>query len=93
MLDGLLDILVSAVVACLNALIVAIAAVLSGLFAILPDMPDLPTPPDAMTTAAEWVSWFFPVGTVIDILAFVLTMFLLWQAVVLALRWAKATDA
>jgi len=52
-------------------------------------MPDLPDEPESVETASEWVSWFFPVGTVIDVLAFVLTMFLLWQAVALALRWAK----
>jgi len=89
-LDGLLDILVDAVVLVINAFIAAIGAVLGALFAVLPDLPELPEPPDAIETAASWVAWFFPVGTVIDVLAFVLTMYLLWQAVALALRWAKA---
>jgi hypothetical protein len=88
-LDGLLDILVDAAIACINAVIAALGFVLQGLFDLLPDLPDLPELPDPFVTAEEWVSWFFPVGTVIDALAFVLTMWLLWQAVALALRWAK----
>jgi len=92
MLDGLVDLLVDAVVACVNAFVAALAAVLQALFDVLPDMPDLPEPPEAFTDAAGWVAWFFPVGTLLDVLAFVLTMWLLWQAVALALRWAKGID-
>jgi hypothetical protein len=89
-LGGLLDILLEAVVACLNALIAALGAVLAALFALLPDLPDLPELPDAVTTAESWVAWFFPIGTVVDILVWGFTMWLLWQAVAIALRWAKA---
>lgn len=85
LLSGIADLVVDA----LNALIAAFAVVLEALFAILPDMPELPEPPDALITAESWVAWFFPVGTLIDVLVFTLSMYLLWQAVALALRWAK----
>jgi hypothetical protein len=89
-LDSLLGILVDAVVACLNALIAALGAVLAALFALLPDLPALPDLPDSMVTAESWVAWFFPISTVVDILTWGFAMWLLWQAVALALRWAKA---
>jgi hypothetical protein len=86
----LLSLVGKLVILAVNALIAAFAVVLGALFSILPDMPALPSLPDAMVTAESWVAWFFPVGTLFDILAFVLSMWLLWQAVALALRWAKA---
>jgi hypothetical protein len=92
MVSDLLAGMVGLVVAALNALIAAIGAVLSVLFSILPTMPDLPDLPDAITTAESWVAWFFPVGTVVDILTFVAAMWLLFQIVALVLRWAKATS-
>jgi len=92
MLSWLLDHVVELLIRGLNGLIAALAAVLSALFDVLPDMPDLPEPPESLVTAESWVAWFFPVGTVLDILAFVLAMFLLWQVVAIVLRWAKAKD-
>lgn len=83
------DAIVGAVVAALNALIAALATVIGALFAALPDLPSLPSPPTAMLTAEAWVAWFFPVSTVVDILVFVLSMWLLWTIVALGLRWAK----
>jgi hypothetical protein len=79
------------VVRALNALIAGLAAALALVLAVLPDMPDLPTPSVALVRAESWVSWFFPVGTLLDVLAFVVTVWLLWQAVAIALRWAKAS--
>lgn len=89
-LDGLFSGIVSLVIQGINGLIAAIGAVLSGLFAALPSMPALPSPPTALTTAEAWVAWVFPVSTMIDALAFVLSMWLLWVVVAIALRWAKA---
>lgn len=90
MIGGLLSGLEEIVVKALNALILALGTVLQAAFSALPDLPALPGLPDAFVTAEGWVAWFFPVGTVIDALAFVLSMYLLWQAVAIALRWAKA---
>jgi hypothetical protein len=89
----LLDNVGHLVVIALNALIAALASVLAGLFSLLPDMPALPSLPDAMVTAEAWVAWVFPVSTVFDILVFGFSMWLLWQAVALALRWAKALQS
>lgn len=73
-----------------NALLAAIGAALSAAISVLPDMPALPDPPTALVTAESWVAWAFPVGTMLDVLAFVLVIFLLWQLVAIALRWARA---
>lgn len=89
MLDGLVDLLVSAATAVLNTIIAALGAVLAGLVAILPDLPEPPELPEAFTTSASWVAWFFPVDQLLLALAFVVSMWLLWQIVALALRWAK----
>lgn len=75
-----------------NAIVAGIAAILSPMVSTLPDMPALPTMPAAFTTAYSWVAWFFPVGTLVDVLAFVLAMWIVWQVVVLILRWAKASN-
>lgn len=92
MLSGLGQALADAVVGVLNALIAALAAVIGALFALLPDMPPLPDLPEPMATAEAWVAWVFPVQTVWDILVFGFAMWLLWQAVAIALRWAKALN-
>jgi hypothetical protein len=89
----LLDNVGHLVVIGLNALIAALGTVIAGLFSLLPDMPALPTLPDAMVTAEAWVAWVFPVSTVFDILVFGFSMWLLWQAVALALRWARALQS
>lgn len=75
-----------------NGLIQGFALVLSGFVAILPSMPALPTMPTAFTTAYAWVAWFFPVNTLLALLASVLAFWLIWQVVVIALRWAKAVN-
>lgn len=80
------------VIDALNGLIAALGTVLQGFFDLLPDLPDLPDEPDSVVTASSWVAWFFPVSTLLDVLAFILSMWLLWQAVAIALRWAKALN-
>lgn len=76
----------------LNGLILALGTIVGGFLSILPDMPALPTLPDPFTTAAAWVAWFFPVDTLLTVLALVITLWLVWQLVVVALRWAKAVS-
>jgi hypothetical protein len=53
-------------------------------------MPTMPGVPSGVTTAAGWVAWVFPVGTAVNILAFMITAWIVWQIIALALRWAKA---
>ncbi len=74
----------------LNFVIASIGALLEGLAAVLPDMPELPAVPGPVTTALAWVNWVFPVSTVVAVLAFLMAAWLLWQAVAIALRWARA---
>lgn len=93
MLNALLDGIEALCVRGLNGIIAALGSLLSALISLLPELPGLPTPPAALLMAEGWVAWVFPVGTLLDILAFVLVMWLLWQGVALALRWAKATNA
>jgi len=89
-IDALIHAIGQLVIGAINALIEALAAVLAALFAILPDMPDLPDPPEAVVTAESWVAWFLPVHQIVLSLTFVVSMWLLWQGVSIALKWAKA---
>lgn len=88
----LLEIIVRLAIKALNGLIAAFAAVMEQAVDLLPDMPSLPDPPDALVTAEAWVAWFFPVNTLLDILAATLVFFIVWSAVVIGLRWAKASE-
>jgi hypothetical protein len=88
--DALIGAMADVVTSAINALVAALAFVIAGLFALLPNMPDLPELPEPFVTAESWVAWFFPVSTLLNILAFWLAMWLLWQVIALALRWAKA---
>lgn len=90
-IGGLFDGIVALLLEAVNGLIAALGGLLQALFDALPALPALPDPPDALLTAESWVAWAFPVGTLLDVLAFVLAMWLLWQAVAIVLRWAKAT--
>lgn|SRR5881392_93165 len=82
----------TALVTILNALIAALGALLALLISLDPiDMPAPPTLPAPMTTALGWVAWVFPVGTAVSILVFFVTAWIMWQVVLIGLRWAKAS--
>jgi hypothetical protein len=84
----------------LSALVDGVNLVIAGLAAFVQflvdadpiSFPSVPAWPSAMTTAYAWIAWVFPVGVVIDILAFVVVAWLAWQLVALGLRWAKLTS-
>jgi hypothetical protein len=82
----------TAIMVSINAIIYALGTVISGLLAILPTMPDPPTMPTWATDALGWVAWVFPVGTLLDVIGFLVAAFLLWFGVSIALRWAKAVS-
>jgi hypothetical protein len=67
----------------------ALGALLDGAIALLPGMPTLPAMPGPMVTALGWVSWAFPVGTVVHIFGFIAGAWLLWQVVAALMRWLK----
>jgi len=77
----------------LNLVIVALGAMVTALCAVLPSMPSLPDMPSQFTTAASYIAWFFPVGTLVDVLAFFIAAQLLWWGVSIGLRWAKVIAA
>jgi hypothetical protein len=79
--------------AAINGFVAALGAVVALAIAAIPvDMPDPPAMPDAMTTALSWVAWVFPIGTLLAIIAFFLSVWLMWQAIAVVLRWVKALD-
>lgn len=85
----------------INISIAGIAAALVDILALLPDMPDLPSTPDwsplgagpTFSDVEGWVAWFWPVNTTVQILAFLVLAYLVWQGVSILLRWAKAINA
>jgi hypothetical protein len=81
-----------ALVAVANLVIAGLAAFVQGIIDLSPvSFPDIPDWPAPMETALGWIAWVFPVGTVVQILAFVVVAWLAWQLVALGLRWAKLT--
>jgi hypothetical protein len=73
----------------INAIIAALAVLVGTVAALLPNLPSLPSLPTYMVTAEGWVAWVFPVHQAVLVLAFILTAWLVWQVVALAMRWAK----
>jgi hypothetical protein len=83
----------TALVLTLNLILAALGALIETLVELLPNMPDeVPSVPTEITAVASWVNWFFPVPTVLLFLTFIFGAWLLWQAVAIAMRWAKATS-
>lgn len=80
------------IIAAVNAVIAALAAAAQAVLNVLPAMPALPSMPQQVTDALGWVNWFFPVGTVFDILGFMVSAWLLWTGVATILRWAKVVQ-
>lgn len=73
-----------------NIVIAGVAAALVAILVLLPAMPSLPSLPTQFTTAEGWIAWFWPVSTTVDIIAFIVTAWLVWLAVAMMLRWARA---
>jgi hypothetical protein len=85
--------IMTALIGALNLIVAALGALIAAAVALLPDMPEeIPSVPTELTTAAAWINWLFPVSAVAGLLGFLLTAWVLWQAVVILMRWAKATS-
>jgi hypothetical protein len=73
----------------LNALIAALAYAVNAVLGLLPVMPSFPAMPAQVTQVLGWINWFFPVGTLYDILVFFVSAWAVWLVVRLALNWAR----
>lgn len=82
----------TALVFVLNGVILALAAIVGVVTGLMPDIPSAPSLPGPLTTALSWIAWFFPVGTLIDVLAFLLAAWLIWIGVATVLRWVKVVE-
>lgn len=76
----------------INAVVIALAAVVGVVISIMPDIPAAPSLPGPMNTALAWIAWFFPIGTLVDIMAFLLAAWLLWIGVSVILRWVRVVS-
>jgi energy-converting hydrogenase Eha subunit A len=79
----------------LNLVIAALGAAIAALALLMPTMPDFPTTPSWLSSTGPtpvlgWIAWFFPVHQLVLMLAFFLSAWLLWFALSIVLRWAKA---
>lgn len=79
------------VVVGINALIAGLGAIIGAAVSAMPGMPSEPALPDTVAGVVSWVAWVIPVSTIIDILTFSFAAWLLWQVVMIGLRWAKAS--
>lgn len=86
---GLFDGIGNLVIEALNAIIKALATAANAVLGLLPGMPTFPNLPSQFSQVMGWINWFFPVGTVFDIVAFMVTAWLLWMGLRVILRWAK----
>ena len=90
LLNQLVCWIMTALVSTLNLILRALGALIASLVALLPDMPATPSVPSPLVTAVGWINWIFPVSAVASFFTFILAAWLLWQAVAVAMRWAKA---
>lgn len=81
--------LLSGIVTLVQTILDALATAASAILSLLPAMPSLPSLPTPFITAESWVAWFFPVGTVVDVLATVLTLWVIWFVAAIGLKWAR----
>jgi hypothetical protein len=84
--------IVALVVKAFNGLIAVLAAAANAVLSLLPGMPSFPTMPTQVSNVLGWINWFFPVGTLVDILTTLVAAWLIWMVVRVPLRWAKVIN-
>jgi hypothetical protein len=85
----------TAVMTVLNLVIAALGAAIAALAALMPTMPTFPATPAWLSSSGPtpvlgWIAWFFPIHQMVLMFAFFLSAWLLWFALSIALKWAKA---
>lgn len=81
-----------AAITAFNVVILALGTLIQPLIDAMPEIPEISIP-SQITTVMGWINWVFPVSTVVQILAFMLLVYLAWFVLSILLRWAKATDS
>lgn len=76
-----------------NWVVAGLGAIIEGFLALMPDMPDLPDRPDWISTGFTWVGYWFPVGYLLEVMAFVFVLWVAWSLIRIPLRWAKANPS
>ena len=82
----------SALVDVVNLIVTGFAAALQAVLDNQIPFPALPDVPTHLQTAAAFVAWFFPVATLLQVLATFGTLTLAWTFVAIALRWGKVVE-
>lgn len=82
------QLLLWALVSCINLLIAAVGAALSAFLSLLPLMPPAPDAPIASWVG--WLNWIFPIGPLIAGLGVCVGLWLVFLVVRIPLRWLKA---
>lgn len=88
-LHGILDLpfaLVNLLVTMVNGLIAALAAIASAALSLLPGFPEAPSAPGGVVGA---LLWFFPLGTVLSFFGVMVTCWVAFLGVKVALKWFR----
>lgn len=80
--------LVALLVEALNALIAALAALAELVLGLLPGFPDPPSGPDSGIGAL--LLWVVPLGPILSVFTILVSCWVSFLAVKIALRWVKA---
>lgn len=89
-LHGILSIpylVIGLLVELLNAIIVAIAALAELVLSLLPGFPEAPTAPGGVVGG---LLWFLPLGPILSFFALMVSCWLGFLAVKIALKWVRA---
>ena|SRR5579862_8043808 len=87
-IENLPTLIVDGAVTVLNLVIVAIGAAIAAIAAVLPSMPSSAVGflPDSVLSAANW---FYPIGAVVTALGVVVTIWVAYLLLKIALNWLK----
>jgi len=88
-LHGILDlpyVLINLLVAMVNGLIAALAAIAAAALSLLPGFPEAPSAPGGVVGA---LLWFFPLGTVLSFFGLMVTAWVTFLGVKVALKWFR----
>lgn len=77
-----------ALVSAVNLLIAAVGTLIAFVLGLLPSLPTPPTVPSGSWLA--WLCWFMPVGSLVAGFGLMVTAWIAFLLIRIALKWAKA---